>query len=52
MDGIHVTCENCLLMTTKTMRNYRSQRFGSWTYGLVLGPSRSLGISSFVVVVV
>jgi hypothetical protein len=51
MDDILVTCENCLLMTTKTMRDYRSRWFDSWTYYLVLGPSRSLGISSFVVVV-
>jgi hypothetical protein len=51
MDGVLATCENRLLMTTKMIRNYCSRRFGSWTYYLILGPSRSLGISSFIVVV-
>nr|BAC84783.1 hypothetical protein [Oryza sativa Japonica Group] len=51
MDGVLATCENCLLTTTKMMRNYCSRRFSSWTYGPVLGPSRGLGISSFVITV-
>jgi hypothetical protein len=38
MDGVLVTYENRLLTTTKSMRDYRSQRLDSWTYGLILGP--------------